>query len=113
MLTADLVCARRRRGELELVSLEGKRRARALEIAAGLVAAAAACVGGTRAELREASSLLELGPSDYRLAQGLAKLVEDACTWSSESALDPPELRRAVFEAASDAWRALPPGARF
>src|SRR6185503_11504589 len=31
----------------------------------------------------------------------------------SESALDPAELRRAVFEAASDTWRALSPGARF
>jgi len=113
MLTADLVCARRRRGELELVSLSGKRRERALEIASDLVVAAAKHVGGTRADLREALSLLELGASEHRLAQGLAKLVEDACTWSSESALDPAELRRAVFEAASDTWRALSPGARF
>ncbi len=114
MLTAELVRGTRRAGELKLSSLSGRTRERALEIAEALLETARAHVGRTRDELKEglaASVFFEA--RERKLMMGLAKLVDDACEFTSESSLDPEAVRARVFELGTQARRALGAGARF
>ncbi len=113
MLTADLVRATRRAGELKLSPLSGKIRARALELSELLLETALSHVGRTRDELKEAITMLHAEAGNRKLIDGLAKLVDDACEFGLELDVSPVELRTAVFEAATAAARALPPGAAF
>lgn len=111
MLTADLVRARRHRGELRLRPLDGKARAAALDAAGALIAVAAAHVGQPRAAFDEACDAVIAAAGDARLAAGLAKLIEDRATFEAAAELEPEALRRDVFARASAARRALAPGA--
>jgi predicted nuclease of restriction endonuclease-like RecB superfamily len=103
MLTAEHVKTRSKGGELVLVRLAPKDRARAEELAAHYLDVARAHVGRTRDELVEAWEALPIAPREQRLAGGLRKLVEDAAEMSAQSPADPVELRREVFTAASEA----------
>jgi uncharacterized protein len=110
MLTPDLVRTRRRGGELTLQALDKKARESAVAIADRLLRTARDLVGERRAVLEEALRAVEARPNERRLADGLIKLLTDACDLGSSSELDPTELRRSVFERAAEARRALPPG---
>ncbi len=103
MLTADHVRARRRSGELQLIQLKPADRERAVGIAATLLAIAREHVGAARERLGEAWSALELEAKDRKLADGLRKLVEDACEFTAPGDVDPAELRSQLFLAASRA----------
>lgn len=116
MLTADLVDARRKDGELLLRPLDARARAEALELAGALLDAARVLVGRRREEVEEAWAALSAAddaPSRFKLSAGLRKLAADACTFEAESAVDPAEVRRALFTRASEARRALGEGAPF
>jgi uncharacterized protein len=111
VLTADLVNARRRGGELCLVGLDAAARQRALALAEMFVAITAASVGRARDELLLALAAIEVGPREHRLRDGLVKLIEDRCQFDTSDDADPQEVRREVFSRASKARAALPPGA--
>ena len=113
MLTADLVRARRRAGELHVSALKGEQRQSAVELAGVLLDAARAAIGGTRDELREAWRAVDVPARQRRLADGMMKLIEDACDFSAGAAHDPPALRSALFLRAEAARRALEAGQRF
>jgi uncharacterized protein len=106
LLTADLVHARRRGGELRLVGLDDGRRARAGELATAYLAIAEAHVGCSRAEFEESCAAVEVEAHERRLADGLRKLVEDRCEFDAEQSIDPAAQRREVFLAAAAARRA-------
>lgn len=106
MLTADLVKARRKDGELVVVALDARARARATALAARYLEAAEQNLGRRRDELDEAFAAVEVEPRDRKLADGVRKLVEDRCAFEAAPALPPDELRREVFLAASAARRA-------
>ena len=112
MLTADLVRARRYKGELRLRPLDARIRAAAEASAAALIAVASAHVGQPRAAFDEACDAVIAAAAEPRLAAGLAKLVEDRATFEAAVEVDPEELRRVVFARASAARRALAPGDR-
>ena len=112
MLTADLVRARRYKGELRLRPLDARVRAEAEATAAALIAVVAAHVGQPRAAFDEACDAVIAAAGDARLAAGLAKLIEDRATFEAAAALDPEPLRRDVFARASAARRELAPGDR-
>ena len=112
MLTADLVNARRRKGELHLVPLDGPHQERASAIGDLLLAAAGAHVGRTRDELEEAFDAIDVGPREHRLKDGLAKLVFDRATFDADESVDPVELRAAVFSRAAAARAVLSPAER-
>ena len=112
MLTADLVRARRYKGELRLRPLDARTRAAAEEVGAALIAIAAAHVGQPRAAFDEACHAVCAAAADPRLAAGLAKLIEDRATFEATAELDPEALRREVFARASTARRAVAPGER-
>lgn len=110
MLTADLVNARRRNGELCLVALDAAARQRALTLAETLVAITVASVGLARDDLLLALAAVDVGPREHRLRDGLVKLIEDRCQFDTRDDADPEETRRQVFSRASEARASLPAG---
>jgi predicted nuclease of restriction endonuclease-like RecB superfamily len=106
VLSPELVRAKRSGTELCLVALDGRRRERALEIAGELLAVACSLEGGSRGELVEALGAVVAAPSEKKLADGLAKLLLDACELGEETSGDPIELRRALFRLAAARRRA-------
>ena len=111
MLTADLVDARKKDGQLLLRPLDREGREEALALGAAILDAAHAFVGKRREELEETweeeTSAAE--PRRFKVAAGLRKLAADACTFEAESAIEPAELRRVLFGLASEARRSRPP----
>lgn len=103
MLTADLVNARRRGGELRVVALDTRRQARAGELAAGFLDVAHGHVDRSRDEFYEACTGIDVQPGERRLADGIRKLVEDRCEFDPEGSIEPAEVRREVFLASSAA----------
>jgi predicted nuclease of restriction endonuclease-like RecB superfamily len=97
MLTADHVDARRKDGALVLRRLDARAHAEALELAEAYLEAARSHVGRTREELTEAWKEIGAAARKRRLAAGLEKLVDDACGFDADDALDPVAIRRAVF----------------
>jgi predicted nuclease of restriction endonuclease-like RecB superfamily len=106
MLSADHVRVRRDGDRLILQELSAKLRARALELAEQFLVATEAHRGKTRSELAEAFTLIDLRPSERRLAEGLKKLVEDATEFEQIAVAEPAELRSTVFLRAAAARRA-------
>ncbi len=115
MLTADLVDARRKDGELVLRPLDREGRAEALVVASALLDTAQAFVGKRREELDEAwtAATTDTAPKRYKLVAGLRKLVADACSFEAETDVDPAEIRRVLFSHASEVRRTAGEGARF
>jgi predicted nuclease of restriction endonuclease-like RecB superfamily len=97
VLTAELVNARRRGGQLRIVALDEAARARAVELAELFLALARDHLGRSREELEEAWGAVEVPAQDRRLADGIRKLVEDRCELDAEAVRDPAELRRTLF----------------
>jgi len=112
VLTADLVNARRRGAELRLVSLDEATRARAVTLAGRLVALVGSHVGCTQEELSAAIDAVDVEAGDYRLKDGLAKLLEDRCELQPPTGPDPEELRRDVFTRASARRASLDAGGK-
>lgn len=113
MLTADLVRARRRGGELTLTPLDAAGRAAALELAATLLGLAEAHVGKTRGELADVMDAVVDGARDRKLAAGLAKLIWDRTELAEAVPIDPEALRHDVFARAQAAWVQIGEGDRF
>lgn len=107
MLTADLVDARKKDGELLLRPLDRESRGEARALAAALLDAAHGLVGRRREELEEAwdAAASDFGPKRFKLASGLRKLATDACSFEAESEVDPVRLRHVLFTRASEARR--------
>jgi uncharacterized protein len=113
MLSPALVRVRREKGRLSIVSLEGRRRERARELAGGLLEVLTACRGARRGELIRAWDALEASPNERKLVLGLRKVLEDACEFDSAATLDPAELRRETFELAARLRVGTPRGETF
>ena len=107
MLTTDLVRVRRRGDRLLSPRLGRVVRERLLLAAEAYVAAAQAGVGRPRAAFEAACRDVPCEPADYKLLQGLRKLVRDRCVFETPGDVDAPALRRAVFARAAAARRAL------
>ena len=101
MLTADLVRAYRRQGELKLRQWRGDARERALGIGEQLLALAEQHVGTTRGELTDAFGAVAVSSRDQRVAEGLKKLVLDRCDFEVDTPLAPVALRDEVFTRAA------------
>jgi predicted nuclease of restriction endonuclease-like RecB superfamily len=113
MLTADLVRATCRAGQLHVTPLAGKQRARAAELAATYLSIASSHVGKAQHELDEAFAAVEVAPREAKLAAGLIKLIEDAAEFEAESPIEPRQLRSDVFSLAATTRRALEADQRF
>ena len=98
MLPSDLLLSRRRGDQLVPRRLELNRAN--LALAAELTDTFQAFTGRTRDELDEALLAGEGEGLDFKVRRGLAHLLsaEDFSTWEMAAPLDPPALRRLVFE---------------
>lgn len=105
MLSPDHVVARRRGKELQLTGLGGPRGERALRLAESLLAIAEESVGATREDFGRGAGAIPIEGADGKLADGLRKLVEDACEFTQPEGIAPQELRSELFLAASAARR--------
>ncbi len=101
MLTPELVLTRKRSGRLSVAPLTGKERERALEIAAVVLETARAAESKSRGELAAAWAELGFSGRERKLADGFAKLVEDATELETAAEVDPVALRREVFTRAA------------
>lgn len=102
MLTSDLVRVRRHLGSISVLPLRPAERSRLILSAEQFVALAAACVGRTRGEFRDACDDVPHEETDHKLVKGLRKLVEDRCAFQMTDDLDPQSVRKAVFQLASE-----------
>lgn len=113
MLTSDLVVVRRRGNEISLPAIAGKSRADLEMLAEQALSGARLLRGHPRSEWD--AFLLGLGETSQqkKLARGLGRLLEQACTFEVPPDGDAEALRTAVFDVAARRWQSLPPGARF
>jgi len=105
MLTADLVRATRRGGQLHVTPLGGKQRKRAEELAESYLGLTLANAGSAHHELKAAWTAVDVASNEAKLAAGLLKLIEDACEFESESSIDPRTLRSELFTRSAEARR--------
>lgn len=113
MLTADLVRARVRDGELCVTVMDKKARVRATALAEAVLGAVRSHVGATQAELEAALRAIPSENRDVKLKAGLAKLVLDRTVVEGGDVSGAPELRAALFTRAAEARRGLAVGERF
>lgn len=113
MLGPEHVRVRRRGETLRLVPLEGAERRRAQDLAEQLLAVARDQIGHVREQVELAWAEIAYEPKERRLYEGLVKLVSDACEFGALPELDPAELRRRVFSAASEQRQGLSQDASF
>jgi predicted nuclease of restriction endonuclease-like RecB superfamily len=106
VLTADLAGVRRRGGELRLLAVDERTRARVEELATAYLAAAREEVGHAREEVEARFRELAVPPAERRLASAVLKLVRDGCVFEEAATEDAAALRRELFRRASAARRA-------
>ncbi len=109
MLTADLVHARRRGGELHLVGLTAEARARAVALADRLLLVMNGAIGVAQDEVTAALGAVDSEARDAKVKGGLVKLLLDRCEWEAPGSLPPEDLRRDLFTLASEMRAALGP----
>ena len=106
MLTADLVDARRKDGQLLLRAFDDEARREALDLSTLLLEHARAMVGARRDDVEDAWDAAIAEAKRPKLAAGLKKLAADACNFEASSELNPVALRRDVFLRAAEARKA-------
>lgn len=99
MLTADLLRVTVRKGVVKPTYLKGKN-AKAQQYAESLCALYSHSAGWSRSELQDELREIVGDSPDFLLARGLAKLLDDRCTWTSEAVTSPEALRAALYDAA-------------
>jgi len=97
MLPAELLIAKRCRETIRpaYVSYEPH----FMELAESMISVYEGGMGKKRSEIRSQLRVLEDGIYDFRLIRGLEALLERRSVFVTESPVDPPRLRRAVFSA--------------
>ena len=105
MLTADLANVRRRGGELRLVPLDARARARVAALATAYQAVARGAVGQPREEIEARLREIDVSAGERRLAAAVLKLVRDGCVFEEAASEDATALRCALFHRASAARR--------
>ena len=103
MLTADLARSRTRNGTVQPLFIETEAQ-QYRETAADLIQLFEAHLGEPKGELEEAIDQLTIADTDYKIVQGLAKLLKDECEFETVAAVEPREIRRLLFEKANDSY---------
>lgn len=106
MLSPEHVRVRQRGAELQLLSLSGDLRERALALAAEVRELAQSHVGRTREELEAAWETIDSAPRERKILLGLCKLVEDESDFESGDAEHAEEIRLQLFGLAAQKRRA-------
>ena len=103
MLTADLARSRTVDGEVRPLFIDiAEQRYR--ETAAELIELFEAHLGEPKGDLEDAIDELTVADTDYKVIQGLAKLLTDECEFEVQAAAEPGEIRQHLFEKANDRY---------
>jgi len=74
------------------------------ETAATLIDLFETHLGEPKGDLEAAIDELTVDDTDYKIVQGLAKLLTDECEFEQQAAVDPREIRQRLFERANDRY---------
>ena len=61
-------------------------------------------LGETKGDLEDAIDELTVADTDYKIVQGLAKLLKDECEFEVVASVDPREIRRRLFKKANERY---------
>jgi predicted nuclease of restriction endonuclease-like RecB superfamily len=103
MLTADLARSRTANGEVRPLFIDPDD-ARYRETASKLIELFETHVGEPKSDLETAIDQLMVADTDYKIIQGLAKLLRDECDFETVAAAEPREIRQRLFERANDSY---------
>ena len=103
MLTADLARSRTRDGEVRPLFIDiADEQYRST--AATLIELFESHLGEPKGELEDAINQLTVENTDYKIVQGLAKLLKDECEFEQQAAVAPREIRQRLFERANEQY---------
>jgi predicted nuclease of restriction endonuclease-like RecB superfamily len=103
VLTADLARSRTVDGEVRPLFIDISEQ-RYRETAAELIELFEAHLGEPKGDLEDAIDELTVADTDYKIIQGLAKLLKDECEFEVQAAAGPREIRQRLFEKANDRY---------
>jgi hypothetical protein len=103
MLTADLARSRTSDGEVTPLFIDPDD-ARYRETASELIELFETHVGEPKSDLDTAIDQLTVADTDYKIIQGLAKLLRDECDFETVAAAEPREIRQRLFARANDLY---------
>ena len=103
MLTADLARSRTRDGTIQPLFIDPDDE-RYRETAVELIQIFEAHLGELKGELEETIDQLTIADTDYKIVQGLAKLLRDECEFETVAATEPREIRQRLFEKANESY---------
>jgi len=61
-------------------------------------------VGNPKGDLEDTIDQLTIADTDYKIVQGLAKLLKDECEFETIAPVDPQEIRQRLFEKANESY---------
>ena len=103
MLTADVARSRTYDGTVQPLFIDtGEQRYR--ETAEELIQIFEDYVGKPKGELEETIDELTVADTDYKIVQGLAKLLKDECEFETVAAVEPREIRQHLFEKGKESY---------
>ena len=103
MLTADLARSRTQDGTVTPLFIDTDEQ-QYRETAEELIHLFENHLGEPKGELEETIDQLTITDTDYKVVQGLAKLLKDECEFETVAAADPREIRQQLFEKANESY---------
>ena len=100
MLTADLARSRRSDGQIRPSFIDPDEQ-RYRETAAELIGIFEEHLGEPKGKLEDTIDELTVSDTDYKIVQGLAKLLTDECEFEVIAPVEPREIRQELFEVAN------------
>jgi predicted nuclease of restriction endonuclease-like RecB superfamily len=103
MLTADLARSRTHEGTITPLLIDTNEQ-QYQETAARLIQIFEEHLGEPKGELEDTIDQLTIADTDYKIVQGLAKLLKDECEFETVAPINPREIRQELFEKANDSY---------
>jgi len=103
VLTADLARSRTRNGSVEPLFIDTDDQ-QYRKTAAELIQIFEEHLGEPKGELEETIDQLTIADTDYKIVQGLAKLLKDECEFETVAAAEPQEIRQLLFQKANETY---------
>ncbi|GAB7092522.1 DUF790 family protein [Halorubrum luteum] len=103
MLTADLARSRTYEGTISPLFIDADDQ-QYRETATELIQIFEEHLGQSKGRLEETIDELTIADTDYKIVQGLAKLLKDECEFETVAPVDPQEIRQRLFEKANDSY---------
>ena len=103
MLTADLARSRTYEGTISPLFIDADDQ-QYRETATELIQIFEEHLGQSKGRLEETIDELTIADTDYKIVQGLAKLLKDECEFETVAPVDPQKIRQRLFEKANDSY---------